>query len=97
MAEVEEVKFCLSEDAGIEPLQESADRLKQVLDALPGSASASGLSATKTAKLNNSIQSLTTAHHSFVSSLESQASPKEISKLNSKINSEMKKLAKLTK
>ena len=97
MAEVEEIKFCLSEDAGIESIQESANRLQKVVKALPGSVSAAGLSPAKTEKLNGSIQSLTTAYDSLVSSLESQASSREISKVNSKINSEIKKLAKLSK
>lgn len=95
MSEVEEIKFCLSEGAGVESLQESADRMQKVLKALPGSVSASGLPESKTEKLNNSIQSLTTAYDSLAGSLESQASSAEISKVNSKIHSEIKTLTKL--
>jgi len=97
MAEVEEINFCLSEDAGIESLQESANRLQKVVKALPGSVSAAGLTPSKTEKANSSIQSLTTAYDSLVSSLENQASSREISKVNSKILSEMKTLTKLSK
>ncbi len=97
MAEVEEVKFCLSEDAGFESLQESADRLQKVLKALPGSVAAAGLTPTKTEKANTSIQSLTTAYDSLVSALESQASSAQISKVNSKMHNEIKTLTKLSR
>lgn len=96
MDEVEEIKFCLSEDAGIEAVQESADRFQKVLTALPGSVSASGLPPSKTVKLNSSIQSLNKAYDSLASSLESQASSAEISKANSKIYGEIKSFIKLS-
>jgi len=60
MAEVEEIKFYLSEDAGIESLQKSAKRLQKVVKALPVSVSAAGLTPSRTERADSSIQSLTT-------------------------------------
>jgi len=92
--EIKEFNFCLSEDAGIESLSGSVDRMKPILDALPDSVSAAGLPENDKQKLNQGITKLTAAHTAVADSVENNAAA-NMSEAIRNLASEAKVISKL--
>ena len=96
LEETDELKFCLSEEAGMTSIKQSSERLSKIVEALPESVAASTLAQGKKDQLTVLIGSLKTADENLASSVESQASVSDLSKANAKVRKELISISKIT-
>ena len=93
-SDAEDFSFCLSEEAGIQSLKQSSDKMKATLGELPDAITASDLSESEKQSLANEIEKLNSSCNDLTNSVVGNDSTSKLSKSNKAISDEIKRIRK---